>query len=129
MDTKLKTIKCSTGIPQLIVDPSDLHATIFILGAGFTRGYNENLVPLTTDVLAIAEKTTKLKPEHEHKMLIDFIKKYFHDYQSVNIEKLATFLKSSFPPTHESAREPREMYLKQIIDLIINTLSNIYENP
>ncbi len=81
----------------------------FILGAGFSSGYNQEIIPLTSDFLNIAEKNGLLKPDGVHKELIDFIKKYFgENYRNVNIETLATFLTTELVPDASQKYEFRE---------------------
>lgn len=102
----------------------------FILGAGFSRGYNQELVPLISDFLNIAEKKGILKPDDEHKELVKFIQKYFGDeYQKVNIENLATFLTTDLVPDVSQQYEFREKLYKQLHSIIIRVLYNPYNKP
>lgn len=102
----------------------------FILGAGFSRGYNPKLLPLISDFLNIAEKNGILKPDGEHKELVEFIQKYFgKEYQCVNIETLATFLTTDLVPDVSQKYEFREKLYKQLYSIIIRTLSFPYGKP
>lgn len=104
-------------------------STVFILGAGFSKGYNPDFVPLIHEFLDIAEKKGVLKPGGEHKELVDFIKKYFGDYRHVNIETLASFLTTDLVPDVFQKYEYREKLYKQLVLIIVNTLYQLYFNP
>lgn len=100
----------------------------FILGAGFSRGYNQELVPLISDFFNIAEKNGIIEPINEHRELVNFIQKYFgEDYQHVNIETLATFLTSNLAPDISQKYEFREKLYNQLHLVIIRTLSRLYD--
>ncbi len=103
-------------------------STIFLLGAGFSKGYNPNSVPLINDFLSIAEKSNILKSDDEHKELIKFIERYFGDYRSVNIETLATFLTTELVPDISQKNEYREKLYRQLISIIVSTLKEFYPN-
>ena len=103
--------------------------TVFILGAGFSRGYNPNDVPLINKFLDIAEKKNFLKPDEEHKELVEFIEKYFGDYHCVNIETLASFLTTELVPDIEQKYEYREKLYKQLVGIIIRTCGWLHKNP
>lgn len=103
---------------------------VFIFGAGFSTGYNPEIVPLISNFLKIAKNNNFLKPDDEHKELVKFIKKYFgEDYQDVNIETLATFLTTDLVPDVQQKNEFREKLNRQLNLIIIRTLSNLYYNP
>lgn len=103
---------------------------VFILGAGFSRGYNTEIIPLISDFLKIAENKGILKPNDEHKELVNFIQKYFGDnYQNVNIETLATFLTTDLIPDVSQKNEYREKLYRQLNSIIIATLYNPYNKP
>lgn len=103
---------------------------VFILGAGFSRGYNQEIMPLINDFLKIAEKNGVLKPDDEHKELVKFIQKYFGEqYQKVNIETLATFLTTDLVPDVSQKNEFREKLYRQLNSIIIRTLYNPYDKP
>jgi len=101
----------------------------FILGAGFSKGYNPSLVPLINDFLDVAEKNGILKPDDEHKELINFIKKYFGEYRNVNIETLASFLTTDLTPDISQKYEYREKLYKQLHRIIIRTLGRLHDKP
>jgi hypothetical protein len=104
-------------------------SVIFLLGAGFTKGYNEEIVPLISDFLQVSERQGVLKPDHEHKEFVAFVNKYFGDYKEANIETLATFLSLQLPPVWSFRSEPRDYYYKTLIEIIVRTLSRIYSRP
>ncbi len=126
---KLKRIKLAKGGQADIPDVGDIEKPVLILGAGFTRGYNEHRVPLVVDFLDYAEKMQVLKPQAEHRILVDFIERYFGAYSNVNIETLATFLTSSLPPMPFPKAEPREFLFEQLTEIIVRTLVGISEHP
>ena len=103
--------------------------TVFILGAGFSKGYNPKVVPLINEFLDIAEKKKVLKPDEEHKELVSFIEKYFGDYGHVNIETLASFLTTDLVPDISQKYEYREKLYKQLVLIIVHTLGWLYKDP
>lgn len=104
-------------------------STAFILGAGFSKGYNPEVVPLIHEFLDIAEKEGVLKPDEEHKELVDFIDKYFGEYSSVNIEKLASFLTTELIPDIYQRNIYRDKLYGQLISIVTDTLSGIQDHP
>lgn len=103
--------------------------SLFILGAGFSKGYNPELVPLIEEFLSFAEMSNILKKDDEHKELIEFIERYFGDYHSVNIETLATFLTTELVPDFLQKNGYREKLYRQLISIIISTLGQLYWQP
>lgn len=100
---------------------------VFILGAGFSRGYNQERVPLISDFLEIAENKRTLRPDGDHKELVNFIQKYFGEqYRNVNIETLATFLSTDLVPDVSQKHEFREKLYRQLNRIIISTLYDLY---
>ena len=102
---------------------------VFILGAGFSKGYNSKKMPLDSDFLKIAEENAVLKPDDEHKDLVAFINKYFGDYQDVSIEKLASFLTTDLIPDISQKYEDRDRLYRQLVDVIKYILLNSYDTP
>jgi len=103
--------------------------TLFILGAGFSKGYNPDIVPVINDFFDIAEKEGVLKPDDEHKELIDFVERYFGEYSSVNIEKLASFLTTELIPDIDQRNIYRDKLYRQLISIVTGTLSEIQDHP
>jgi hypothetical protein len=103
--------------------------TVFILGAGFSKGFNPDNVPLVNEILDIAEKNCILRPNGEHKELIRFINKYFGDYHQVNIETLASFLLTELIPDVFQKKEPRNIMYEQLFEIITKTLSWVHQKP
>jgi len=102
---------------------------VFILGAGFSKGYNSKKVPLDNEFLKIAKKYAILKPDDEHKDLIEFVYKYFGDYDKLSIEKLASFLTTDLIPDISQKYEYRDRLYKQMVDIITNVLDRSYDDP
>jgi len=102
---------------------------VFILGAGFSKGYNSKNMPLINEFLKIAEDKSILKPAEKHQELIGFIETYFGDYHNVNIEKLASILTIELVPDYSHKREYRERLYRQLIDIIIEVLYTSYRCP
>lgn len=102
--------------------------TVFILGAGFSKGYNPKVVPLISEFLDIAEKKKVLKPDTEHKELVNFIEEYFGDYRHVNIETLASFLTTELVPDIQQEESKENLY-NQLVSIIIRTCGWLYGNP
>ncbi len=103
--------------------------TLIILGAGFSKGYNPDEIPVIDEFLDIAEKRAILKRDGEHKELIDFVEKYFGDYHRVNIETVASFLTTELVPDIIQKYEYREKLYRQLISIIIRTLGWLYDRP
>jgi hypothetical protein len=104
-------------------------STVFILGAGFSKGYNPKDVPLIEQFLKCAKKKKVLKPEGEHKELVDFVGKYFGEYSSVNIETLASFLTTELIPDIDQRNIYRDKLYRQLISIVTGTLSEIQDHP
>ncbi len=104
------------------------HTTV-ILGAGFSRDFNNSKLPLATDFLDVAKKNGIFKPESNHKDLADFVKKYFRDYRTVNIETLATFLTSDVLPEPGIQKEFRTKMYADLKDIIVSTLEHVHQDP
>jgi len=102
---------------------------VFILGAGFSKGYNSKNIPLISEFFKIAEENSILKRDGEHKELVEFINKYFGDYRTVSIEKLASFLTTDLVPDVSQKHEYRDRLYRQLIDIIIAVLYNPFDNP
>lgn len=103
--------------------------TLFILGAGFSKGYNPDIVPVINDFFDIAEKEGVLEPDDEHKELIDFVERYFGEYSSVNIESLASFLTTELIPDIDQRNIYRDKLYRQLISIVTGTLSEIQDHP
>lgn len=98
--------------------------SVYILGAGFSRGYNEEMFPLVRDFLSLAESNFFYLPqEDQHRQLAYVIAKYFHDPCYPNIEKILSFL--SAPPLHDRtiAHEHRLVAYDELVELIVLSLS------
>lgn len=126
----MKELKIDSTHTVLFPSAEELKGSvIFLLGAGFSKGYHEDRVPLVSDFLDVARKREVLKPNQEHKDFVEFVDKYFGDYRRTNIESLATFLTLQLPPLWSFKQEPRDHYYKILKEIIVKTLGQIYIQP
>lgn len=102
---------------------------LFVLGAGFSKAYNPGRIPVTDDFLKIAEKEGYLKPDNEHKELIEFVKNFFGDYSSANIEKIASFLTTELIPDIDQRDVYQDKLYRQLISIVTDTLGLIQDYP
>ena len=102
---------------------------VFILGAGFSKGYNSEKIPLINEFLKIAEDNEILKRDDDHKELVEFIEKYFGDYHDVSIETLVSFLTTDLIPDVSQKCEYRDRLYRQLVDIIVYILGNSHQNP
>lgn len=88
---------------------------LYILGAGFSHGYNEHSYPLMRDFLQAAKRNREYDIQGRHAALAQFIAKYFGYAEYHDIEKVMSFLNA---PTLDDPQIPFEHRLQLYDDLI-----------
>lgn len=122
------------------------HKDCFVIGAGFSHAYSA-AAPLMRGFLTkaievgafIPTKHDMLVPEilrhtigeqktgGSHKELAEIASRYFGEFDDINIEQLATFLRADTAPY--TGKEPRDRAYEQLLLVITNTLREIYSQP
>lgn len=102
---------------------------VYILGAGFSHGYNQNSYPLMGDFLQAAKKGKTYQLTGAHELLARFIAKYFGYAEYHDIEKVMSFL--SVPVLDDPAipSENRSKLYDDLVGLIQSTLGACNVNP
>jgi len=100
----------------------------YIIGAGFSKGYNPKLIPVMSDFFEIAEENNSLSTG-SFKELVDFITRHFGELRSANLETVATFLKMNLTPDPEEDFVNKEALYTRLIELVQKVLGEAYSNP
>jgi hypothetical protein len=103
--------------------------SVYVLGAGFSHGFNKELFPLIRDFLCLAKANHFYYPDDQHQQLAHVITKYFHDPLYPDIEKVLSFF--SVPPLHHRTipYEHRSVAYDELVELIVHSLSEASEAP
>src|ERR1700682_3797860 len=102
--------------------------SVFLLGAGFTRAYSDR-APVMADFLQIAERAGFYKPVTDHKLVAQIANKYFGSATGPNIETVTTFLTAVVGSDPFKEREHRKAAYADLVQIIQNTLADIYDFP
>ncbi len=81
------------------------------------------------DFLKRALENGIYKPDGPHQQLSEIAQKYFGSPTEANIESVASFLALETTPTLVPAKEYRATAYKQLIEIIVWTLRDIYDKP
>jgi hypothetical protein len=111
---------------------SELNRPVYVLGAGFCLDFRPALTsgqstpggfPLARDFLKVAKEQNVYRTEDAHRPLSMFIRKYFGDDPSPDVERVLSFLAAD-PFDRESAKEENRPFLyDQLVNIITGTLS------
>ena len=101
----------------------------YIIGAGFSKGWNSQKVPVMSDFFKIAFDAGVMKRIDNKGELEEYIENHFGDFQSANLETVATFLQSRFFPESVEIYAKNEYLYKQLIKIIQEVLGNIHHQP
>lgn len=99
-----------------------------MLGAGFSCAYS-SAAPTMGDFLKKALENGIYKPDGPHQQLSEIAQKYFGSPTEANIESVASFLALEATPTLASTKENRATAYKQLIEIIVWTVRDIYDKP
>lgn len=103
--------------------------SVYVLGAGFSHGFNKELFPLVRNFLSLAKENHFYQPEEQHQQLACVIAKYFNDPVYPDIEKVLSFLAAS--PLHHRTILPehRSVAYDELVELIVLSLSKASTAP
>lgn len=98
--------------------------SVYILGAGFSHAFNPEMFPLVRNFLASAKANSRYVPARQHKELALLIRRYFHNDEQADIERVLSFL--STPPLehHRTRREHRSIHYDELVEIIVGVLSD-----
>jgi hypothetical protein len=96
--------------------------TVYILGAGFSRDFNETIFPLVCDFLPMAKSFNIYQPNDSHKELAAFIYRYFGDELFSDVEKVLSFLATTPFDSLEVNFEKRTQLYRDLVSIIVRML-------
>ena len=95
---------------------------LYILGAGFSHGYNQHSYPLMREFLQAAKRKGQYDIEGRHNALAQFISKYFGYAEYHDIEKIMSFLSAPALDDLQVPYEHRTQLYDDLIRVIQSTL-------
>lgn len=96
---------------------------VYILGAGFSRNFNQDMFPLVSDFLSVAKARSIYEPEQKHQDLALVIRRYFGNDTYQNIEKVLSFLAESPLYNRQIPLEHRPIVYEELVEIIVGVLS------
>jgi hypothetical protein len=102
---------------------------VYVLGAGFSHGFNNEMFPLVRNFLPLAKANNFYDPEGKHHQLASIIATYFGDPLYYDIEKVLSFL-SAHPFYYRTIPyEHRSVAYDELVELISLSLSKALQEP
>jgi len=102
--------------------------TAYVLGAGFSKDYNPEVLPLLGEFLQIATKKTAYEPRHKHRTLGRVLKDYLGS-ESPDLERALAFLSLQELPDPFLSPEKKRACFDDLVQIIKETLYCAYETP
>jgi len=101
----------------------DMKRTVYVLGAGFCRDFNETIFPLVCDFLSMAKSFNIYQPNGSHRELASFIYRYFGDEVFPDVEKVLSFLATTPFESLEVNFEKRSQLYDELVAIIVRMLT------
>jgi hypothetical protein len=100
-----------------------MNRTVYVLGAGFCRDFDQTIFPLVFDFLEMAKSFNIYQPNGSHRELAAFIYRYFGDEVFPDIEKVLSFLATTPFDSLEVNFEKRTQLYHDLVAIIVRMLT------
>jgi hypothetical protein len=100
-----------------------MRKSVYILGAGFCRDFNQTIFPLVFDFLPMAKAHNIYQPNGAHKALAAFMYRYFGEELFPDVEKVLSFLATTPFDSLEVNFEKRSQLYDDLVAIIVRMLT------